>query len=133
MNKIEPIKIENSGKYEIKHYRNGSRVWYKDGLIHREDGPAMIYASPDTEFYFLYGILLDLEEWELICEKMYFRDQNMVYTLKFAGIYQKGKPIMENDKYFSIQGGTNYENEELAEKIRNMLNKEIVKRISGRE
>lgn len=125
---MEPIKIENNGDYEIKHYRNGSHVWYKNGVIHREDGPAMIYASPGVEFYFLYGKPFEKEQWIEAIEKIFKRDCEMVYTLKQTG-WRKGKPVFCNDKYFAIRGGSKKENEALAEKIKNMLNKEIVENL----
>jgi hypothetical protein len=35
-------------------YPNGTHFWYKDGKIHREDGPAIIY-SDGTHFWYKDG------------------------------------------------------------------------------
>ena len=32
-------------KYEVRVYTNGDKFWYKNGQLHREDGPALEYAS----------------------------------------------------------------------------------------
>ncbi len=32
-------------------YPNGTHFWYKDGKIHREDGPAVIYPSGSQFWY----------------------------------------------------------------------------------
>ena len=43
-------------------YKNGTLVWYKKGKIHREKGPAVIYANGDTE-YFLSGVRFQFDDW----------------------------------------------------------------------
>jgi hypothetical protein len=38
-------------KYQIKIYFGIQRCWYINGKLHREDGPAVKYASGDKEWY----------------------------------------------------------------------------------
>ena len=37
--------------YELLIYRNGDKEWYKDGVYHREDGPAVEYADGNKYWY----------------------------------------------------------------------------------
>ena len=48
----------------------GSYTWYKNGKIHREDGPAILYSDGwITEFY-LNDVRYDKEEYEIIIKLM---------------------------------------------------------------
>ena len=38
-------------KYEVKVYPNGTKRWYLNGKLHREDGPAIEYAIGHKEWY----------------------------------------------------------------------------------
>ena len=38
----------------IAEYANGTKIWYKDGLRHREDGPACEYPD-DAEYWYFEG------------------------------------------------------------------------------
>jgi hypothetical protein len=40
--------------YEVRLYSNGSKAWYLNGKLHREDGPAVEYAN-GTKFWHLNG------------------------------------------------------------------------------
>jgi len=47
---MEP-KYKVTGKgYELYVDSDGSRHWYKDGLLHREDGPAVEHSSGTKEW-----------------------------------------------------------------------------------
>ena len=35
---------------------SGNYLWYKDGILHREDGPAIVYAV-GTKYWFINGKL----------------------------------------------------------------------------
>ena len=37
--------------YEVKVYPNGDKVWYLNGKLHREDGPAIEEASGHKEWF----------------------------------------------------------------------------------
>jgi hypothetical protein len=39
-------------EYTVKVYSNGSKYWYLDGKLHREDGPA-IEGSGGSKFWYL--------------------------------------------------------------------------------
>jgi hypothetical protein len=41
-------------EYTVKVYSNGSKFWYLNGKLHREDGPA-IECSDGTKFWYLNG------------------------------------------------------------------------------
>ena len=54
MNKEYKVK-ENGIEYDIKEYANGSKHWYLNGELHRENGlPAAEHASGD-KFWFFNG------------------------------------------------------------------------------
>ena len=33
-------------------YANDDKFWYKNGMMHREDGPAIVYSSGTIQWYF---------------------------------------------------------------------------------
>ena len=43
-------------EYTVKVNRNGTKLWYINGNFHREDGPAVEYAS-GNKFWYLNGHL----------------------------------------------------------------------------
>ena len=43
-------------EYTVKVYDNGDKHWYLDGKCHREDGPAVEFAS-GTKYWYLNGKL----------------------------------------------------------------------------
>ena len=42
--------MTNYIKYEVKVYANGDKLWYLNGKLHREDGPAVDYANGDKSW-----------------------------------------------------------------------------------
>jgi len=51
------LKPKNSEKYTgIVEWENGTKYWYKDGLLHREDGPAVEWAD-GAKFWYKEGKL----------------------------------------------------------------------------
>jgi len=56
---MNSITINSSFEIPINYtghikYVNGYQAWYKNGLIHRDDGPAVIWAD-GTQFWYRYG------------------------------------------------------------------------------
>jgi hypothetical protein len=43
-------------EYNVKVYNNGTKYWYLNGKLHREDGPAVEYAD-GTKHWYLNGNL----------------------------------------------------------------------------
>jgi hypothetical protein len=43
--------IEHGNGLIETHYSDGTKVWSKNGAMHREDGPAMEHANGDREWY----------------------------------------------------------------------------------
>ena len=41
-------------KYTVEVYANGTKIWYSNGQLHREDGPAAEYAS-GTKYWYQNG------------------------------------------------------------------------------
>ena len=41
----------NYKTYEVREYTNGDKQWYKDGKLHREDGPAVESHNGDKAWY----------------------------------------------------------------------------------
>ena len=48
-------------KYTVEVYANGTKIWYRNDQLHREDGPAAEYAS-GTKYWCLNGENLTEEE-----------------------------------------------------------------------
>lgn len=44
------ITLDNGDEYKIDYY-DGTEHWYKNGKYHREDGPAVLYASGAKSWY----------------------------------------------------------------------------------
>jgi hypothetical protein len=38
-------------EYKVKVYADGTKKWYFNGKLHREDGPAIEYANGDKEWH----------------------------------------------------------------------------------
>ena len=53
--KIDGILHKEDGPAVI--YPNGTTVWYVDGVKHREDGPAMVSTSRDVSAWYKHGEL----------------------------------------------------------------------------
>jgi hypothetical protein len=48
-------------EYTVKVYEDGSKDWYLNDKLHREDGPAVEYAD-GTKFWYLNGIEMTEQE-----------------------------------------------------------------------
>jgi hypothetical protein len=48
-------------EYTVKVSANGGKSWYLNGKLHREDGPAVEYAS-GSKFWYLKGKYMTEEE-----------------------------------------------------------------------
>ena len=48
-------------EYKVEVYLSGNKIWWLNGKLHREDGPAIEYANGDT-FWYLNGKRLSEEE-----------------------------------------------------------------------
>ena len=49
--------------YEVKVYVSGSKYWYLNGKLHREDGPAIEYAD-GSKFWYLDGKRYSEADWK---------------------------------------------------------------------
>jgi hypothetical protein len=49
-------KIEFVDKYKIRHCSCGAVEWYIDGVLHKDDGPA-VESSRGNKFWYVHGIL----------------------------------------------------------------------------
>ena len=56
-------------EYTVKVYANGSKLWYLNGKIHREDGPAVEEASGIKEWYLNYKELTEAQHKEAMNPK----------------------------------------------------------------
>ena len=54
MNYTTETPAPESGADEVRVYADGERWWYRDGLLHREDGPA-IGGSDGSRWWYLNG------------------------------------------------------------------------------
>ncbi len=50
-------------KYTVKTDNNGDKLWFLNGKLHREDGPAVELANGDKSWY-LDGYKYTKEDWE---------------------------------------------------------------------
>lgn len=56
------------GKYYVDVNMYGDKLWYnEDGVLHREDGPAIIYFS-GTRFFWLKGLWITEDKFLRIIE-----------------------------------------------------------------
>ena len=49
--------------YEVRVYDDGTKEWYLNGQIHREDGPA-VEGADGTKSWYLNGKKLTKAEWK---------------------------------------------------------------------
>jgi hypothetical protein len=68
VSKVEPIKVKASSEIPkgftgIAEHPNGSKLWYLNGKLHREDGPAVEWADGRKEWW-LNGKQYSETEWE---------------------------------------------------------------------
>ena len=49
--------------YKVRVFDNGTKYWYFEGQLHREDGPAAEYAD-GTKYWFLEGKVMTEEAWK---------------------------------------------------------------------
>ena len=54
---VEASRIEYEGEDNIEIHIDGYKAWYKNGRLHREEGPAVI-RDCGTKFYYLNGQLI---------------------------------------------------------------------------
>lgn len=57
----KPCWYSKDGSNSIE-YSNGSRVWFKNGMVHREDGPAIIYFKTGKKSFYINGERISEEE-----------------------------------------------------------------------
>jgi hypothetical protein len=48
--------------YEVSMFDNGTVHWRYDGMLHREDGPALIEPG-GKEYYYLNGVMMPREDY----------------------------------------------------------------------
>jgi hypothetical protein len=53
--------MTNYIKYEVRVYTNGTKDWFLNGKLHREDGPAIEWSNGD-KFWYLNNEYLTQEE-----------------------------------------------------------------------
>lgn len=58
-------------------YENGSESWFKHGVYHRIDGPAVIYVdSPELNQYWIDGVRYTLDDFRFIVFSVYGKKVN---------------------------------------------------------
>jgi hypothetical protein len=50
-------------KYNVEVYTDGSEFWYYNGLMHRENGPAVTEETGD-KYWYLEGKCMTKEDWD---------------------------------------------------------------------
>ena len=56
-------------EYTVRVYPNGTKYWYLNGKLHREDGPAVEYANGSKSWY-LSGERVTEEEHKRLTSKV---------------------------------------------------------------
>lgn len=54
-------------------YYEGTKCWHREGWLHREDGPAIIRASGTKEWFLRHRHLTKEQWWESISDEMKIR------------------------------------------------------------
>lgn len=65
MQKVKYNERGNLHSYNDKpavSYSDGTKYWYYDGVLHRENGPAIVYSNDEVSFYY-HGENLKFSEW----------------------------------------------------------------------
>ena len=77
--------IHSIGDSPAEVHSNGKQVWYKNGLIHRDDGkPAVEYADGSVEFW-INGSKIDKKvQYSKLNELIALRDQMNVKIKEYA-------------------------------------------------
>jgi len=53
-------------EYNVRVYKSGSKFWYLNGKLHREDGPACEYTNGD-KYWYLAGVeYTEKKYWEKV-------------------------------------------------------------------
>ena len=50
-------------KYNVDVFEDGSEFWYHNGLMHRENGPAVTEETGD-KYWYLEGRCMSKEDWD---------------------------------------------------------------------
>jgi len=74
---MEPIKVKYSFEYILEHPNftgclideDNDKHWFKNGKLHREDGPALEFAN-DDKFWYLNGKNYNEQEWLIAMRKI---------------------------------------------------------------
>lgn len=97
--------------YFKKKEKIGTRFWYKNGLLHRENNPAIIYSNGEKKFY------LNGEEIRTngSIKRKFFRKKEIFFQTKFEKALQSLKDNLEKELYskdssysFSFNDGKRY-------------------------
>lgn len=62
----------------------GKVLWYKDDIIHREDGPAVTFPNGNVQF-FLDGKYYRFEKWIEITPHKFSDEEKVMLILEFSG------------------------------------------------
>jgi len=96
---MKSILISSSSDIPINYtghvkYSDGTQKWYKNGKVHREDGPAVIYSN-GTQYWYKNGefhredgptvIHVDGKQYWYLNDKKYSRDNY------YRELYKQGK------------------------------------------
>ena len=74
---MKPVCVESWLTY-LKEYpdftgclinKHNDAAWYQVGLIHREDGPAVVWAG-GTKAYYLHGAYYNEQEWLVVVRRI---------------------------------------------------------------
>ena len=71
-------------KYEVRVYDNGTKLWFLNGKLHREDGPAYEYADGD-KYWYLNGKEYTEDEWRRLVNKTKAKEMTVAEISKALG------------------------------------------------
>lgn len=81
--------LDNNGKYHsfndepAKIYPNGDKVWWEHGLIHRENGPAVILKDLKDDSNFFTSLLHGKEQYWLKGRRLSYEEFRKTFIGNF--------------------------------------------------
>lgn len=65
---------------------NGTRVWFHDKKLHRDDGPAIEYADGRGDIYYINGAEISFNNWVKLHGKFHVTGKALtLLMLKYSG------------------------------------------------
>ena len=124
--------IENNIEYDVIEYNNGDKMYWVNGKLHREDGPAIEYAN-GSRAYFINGISYSEEDYyneinqtEELEEGQYYVDHSIQPCPNCENPAYADQPIAGETKFICNSVIVEYKDEDGEERARLIVSNECL-------